>query len=159
MPNQRIQRTEAADAQNVSSRVMDKPQPKRRRLPWALIVFVCIVLPLVLFTYVVNYGISLGRAAVRGDLQGVMRIVERNPKLVNSYPDRSTPLHYAAANGHLRVVKYLVENGADVRTSNENGITAEEWARQNGHVEVAEVCNLKEQPSHALDLVIHLELA
>ena len=69
------------------------------------------------------------------DLLKVKALIERDPAIVNSYPDGSTPLHYAAAQGNLEIAKYLVEHGAEVTRVNERGITAEQWAQQNHHLE------------------------
>lgn len=117
---------------------MEETSARRRKTRWVAVLVGCLLLLFLAFIYAVNYGMSIGRAASQGNLPEVMRIVGRNPRMVNSYPDGATPLHYAAANGHLEVVKYLVEKGADVSRANENGLTAEQWARQKGHLDVAE---------------------
>jgi ankyrin repeat protein len=109
---------------------------------WRIALLICSQVLLILVATLVWWmnaspAMSLAKAAARGDLEEVRKTVDRNPELVNSYPDGSTPLHYAAANGHLAVVKFLVSRGADPTRPNEQGLTPAQWARQEHHETVA----------------------
>jgi len=101
---------------------------------------VVIVLPIIALCatlfYFANfqYGWQLEYAQ---DLSKVKEVVEREPAIIDSWPNGSTPLHYAAAQGRLEIVMYLVDRGADITAINKRGITAEQWARQNHFLETA----------------------
>jgi len=118
-----------------------RSNPARIRQRLLIIALVLIVLsPFGVIFWLANFGFDmpLGRAAGRGDLAAVQDYLKEKPEAVNSFPDGSTPLHYAAAQGHLEVVKLLVEHGADWTLVNERGKTAEQWALENHHDAVVE---------------------
>jgi ankyrin repeat protein len=78
--------------------------------------------PIEPLTYVSPEGDScLHMAAGRGDLQGVMLLVEAGLD-VNRLGDLSnTPLHYARKGGHQAVVEFLISHGARPELLNEFG--------------------------------------
>ena len=50
--------------------------------------------------------------AQRGNLEGVIDILTKNPDLISSYDiDGQIPLHFAAKFGHFEMVQYLIEQG------------------------------------------------
>jgi ankyrin repeat protein len=52
-------------------------------------------------------------ATLYGDIDAVMRFLERQPSQINSKRNRGmTPLHLAAIGGHREIAEYLLNNGA-----------------------------------------------
>lgn len=61
--------------------------------------------------------------AMKGDLEGVKELIEKDPGTVNAKDsDGRTPLHWACRGVHLDLVKLLVERGADVNAEDNNGV-------------------------------------
>ncbi len=65
----------------------------------------------------------LHRAAEKGDLREVKRLIKEGANVNARNGDGSTPLHKAAQKGHLKVVKYLIRKGADVNAKDRYGYT------------------------------------
>jgi ankyrin repeat protein len=63
-------------------------------------------------------------ASYNGDLEAVKRLIEQDPKLVNSRNSLGRfPLEIAAQTGRMEIVRFLLEKGADVNL-NRDGSTA-----------------------------------
>ncbi len=52
-------------------------------------------------------------AALKGDLQTIQQLVEKNPDLVECQYNYTQPIHFAVREGHVDVVSYLLERGAN----------------------------------------------
>ena len=92
----------------------------------AIIAAICLLVvfpPFVLFTAPSALGViqdflserrtpALIKAARDGNLNKVIKIIERGDSVFISDPSGTMPLHFAAMKGHLDIVKYLVEHGA-----------------------------------------------
>jgi ankyrin repeat protein len=78
---------------------------------------------------------SICRAAGRGDLDEVQRLVGHDPGLVNARIGklRSTPLMRAAEKGHAEVVRWLVDQGVALDERDTDGNTAVSLASSCGH--------------------------
>jgi hypothetical protein len=66
-----------------------------------------VAIPFLLFLAAIFYFANFQygwQLVYQGDLNKVKRVVERDPKIVQSWPDDSTPLHYAAVQGRLEIV-------------------------------------------------------
>lgn len=68
-------------------------------------------------------------AAIRGDLETIERLVEKDPSLVRSHYEYRTPLSFAVRENQLEVAAYLLEHGATFDLGN-----LPEMARDRGHV-------------------------
>src|SRR6516165_1012561 len=51
-------------------------------------------------------------AAIRGDLEGIKRLLAKDPSLVRSHYEYRTPLSFAVRENQLAVAAYLLEHGA-----------------------------------------------
>lgn len=91
------------------------------------------------FWYIAIYGFDIARAAARGDVEEVERLLDRNPDLLESRADGWTPLNYAAINGRVEVVELILDRGADIDAKNEWGKTSLELAEEKGHTQVVEL--------------------
>ncbi|CAG9854488.1 unnamed protein product [Phyllotreta striolata] len=59
-------------------------------------------------------------ACENGNLDQVTRLIEENPKLINSTDkDKYTPLHRACYSNHVNIVEYLLEKGANIAAETE----------------------------------------
>jgi ankyrin repeat protein len=69
-------------------------------------------------------------AAAKGLLELVKELVERRNVSVNiqTYNNKSTPLHLAASRGHLDVVEFLVNQGANPNITDGEGGSALHYA-------------------------------
>ncbi len=74
-------------------------------------------------------------AAIRGDLEAIRTLVERDPNLVNCEYEYLTPLRFAVRENHRAVVDFLVEKGAD--PAYEAGDSLVTIARDRGYAELA----------------------
>jgi ankyrin repeat protein len=54
------------------------------------------------------------KAAERGDLEEVRRLVQQDRMLLDAESDNMSPLTAAAARGRVQVVRYLLDEGADI---------------------------------------------
>jgi len=76
-------------------------------------------------------------AAKRGDLEEVMSLVRRDPRVMESRDDSSggvTPLYSAIWSDKLEVVYYLLDQGAGVKSHDEIGRTVLHAACIRGHL-------------------------
>jgi ankyrin repeat protein len=73
------------------------------------------------------------RAARRGDVDALRRLLERDPNLVRY----GEPLHFAVREGHLEAVRLLIDAGADTDGLGHGGETLATVARDRGHDAVA----------------------
>jgi ankyrin repeat protein len=82
------------------------------------------------------------RAAARGDVDEVTRLLDAEPHLLEARDGRrydATPLVVAAQEGHVGVVRLLLERGAEVNAAGLYGYTALHEAAGGGHEEVVNV--------------------
>jgi hypothetical protein len=74
-----------------------------------------------------SIAMDIWRAAARGDLREVQRIVGEHPTVVNAiglrYP-KVAPLTSASENGHVAVVRWLLDKGAAINEKNAGWGTA-----------------------------------
>ncbi len=52
-------------------------------------------------------------AAMKGDLEAVERLVEKNPNIVRCHYAYRTPLYFAVRENRTEVVEFLLDHGAD----------------------------------------------
>lgn len=57
-------------------------------------------------------------AAISGDLDGIKRLLEKDPGLVRSNYEYRTPLYFAVRENQIEVAKYLLEHGAQFNFGN-----------------------------------------
>ncbi|MBN2181513.1 MAG: ankyrin repeat domain-containing protein [Sedimentisphaerales bacterium] len=64
------------------------------------------------------------KAAYKGDLKKVKKIIDRKPNQINVQDVLGkTPLHFASSKGHIEIVEFLLNNDADVDTEMFTGDT------------------------------------
>ena len=78
---------------------------------------------------------SFKKAAKKGDLAAVKRVVEKSGLDVNCMRGH-TPLYVASENNHLNIVEYLVDNGADMNKIRVSHQTPLYVAIERGHFDV-----------------------
>ena len=67
-------------------------------------------------------------AAMDGNLEEVMRLIEEDPEIVDSTDEiDQSALHCASFEGHVEVVPYLLDQGANIDKKGFNGGTAVTW--------------------------------
>jgi len=70
-------------------------------------------------------AITIFEAAATGKINNVIRLLARDPELVNKYAgDGFQPLGLACFFGHYDVAEYLVKAGANVNSKSNNGLKA-----------------------------------
>lgn len=108
-------------------------------------------------------AINIFEASATGKLNNVIRLLARDPQLVNAYAeDGFQPLGLACTFGHLETAEYLIKAGAPINFSSRNGLKATpiQSAAAAGHENVVKVLlqlgadpNVREQggytPLHA----------
>jgi ankyrin repeat protein len=70
-------------------------------------------------------------AAIGGDLDGIKRLLEKDPSLVRSNYEYRTPLYFAVRENQIEVAKYLLEHGAKFNFGNYVDV-----ARDRGYTEM-----------------------
>lgn len=86
--------------------------------------------------------LTLHEACVTGRITHVIRLLARNPELVNQpSPDGYFPLGLAAFFGHAEIVSYLIAAGAAVNAPSQNSlrVTPLHSAAAGRHLEVAQI--------------------
>ncbi|MHC4536781.1 MAG: ankyrin repeat domain-containing protein, partial [Planctomycetota bacterium] len=69
-------------------------------------------------------GKPIHRAAYKGDLEKVKKIIDRNSLQVNVQDKMDyTPLHLASGKGHIEIVEFLLNHGAVTESENFIGDT------------------------------------
>ncbi|XP_072178740.1 transient receptor potential cation channel subfamily A member 1-like [Diadema setosum] len=78
--------------------------------------------------YVINYGgddenTPLHEACIKGHLQMVKMLCEKDAKINVPNWNKLSPLHFACFKGHQKVAEYLMEQGADISLADYEGLT------------------------------------
>lgn len=108
-------------------------------------------------------AVTIFEAAATGKINNILRLLARDPQLVNAYaPDGFQALGLASYFGHYDVAEYLIKAGAPVNSPSRNGLKAApiQSAAAAGHTKVVELLlqhgaepNVREQggytPLHA----------
>jgi uncharacterized protein len=108
-------------------------------------------------------AINIFEASATGKINNVIRLLARDPQLVNAYSeDGFQPLGLASYFGHLELAKYLIKAGTPINSPSRNGLKATpiQSAAAAGHDKVVNVLldnganpNVREQggytPLHA----------
>jgi ankyrin repeat protein len=108
-------------------------------------------------------AITIFEAAATGKINNILRLLARDPQLVNAYAeDGFQPLGLAAYFGHDDVVEYLSKAGAPINSPSRNGLNAApiQSAAAAGHTKIVDLLlkqgadpNVREQggytPLHA----------
>ena len=87
-------------------------------------------------------ALTIFEAAAAGKINNILRLLARDPQLVNAYAeDGFQPLGLAAYFGHLESAEYLVKAGAPVNSASRNGLKATplQSATSAGHVKIVEM--------------------
>lgn len=70
-------------------------------------------------------AVNIFEAAATGKINNIIRLLARNPELVNSYTeDGFQPLGLACFFGHIDSAEYLVKAGAPINAQSRNGLKA-----------------------------------
>ncbi len=86
------------------------------------------------------WGADIFQAIDAGDLQQVVRMIEREPGLLDvKNGGQMTPLNHAARRGQTEIVRHLLSRGADPLVPNGYGRTPFHAAVMGGHAAVAEL--------------------
>jgi ankyrin repeat protein len=108
-------------------------------------------------------ALTIFEAAATGKINNILRLLAREPQLVNTYAeDGFQPLGLASYFGHYDVAEYLVKAGAPINSPSRNSLNAApmQSAAAAGHVKIVELLlkykadpNVREQggytPLHA----------
>ncbi len=80
------------------------------------------------------------KAARKGDLEKVKRIIDRDPNQINAQDLlKMTPLYLASMKGHTEVVEFLLEHGADIELGNDLNERPLAKAAKFGHYDTVKV--------------------
>ena len=103
-------------------------------------------------------AITIFEAAATGKINNVIRLLARDPNLVNAYAeDGFSPLGLASYFGHFDVAEYLVRAGASINAVSHNGLRAApiQSAAAGGHRRIVKMLvehgadpNIREQGGH-----------
>lgn len=104
-------------------------------------------------------ALTIFEAAATGKINNILRLLARDPQLVNAYAsDGFQPLGLAAYFGHFESAEYLVKAGAPVNSPSRNDLKATplQSATAAGHVKIVEMLlkhradpNVQEQGGYA----------
>ena len=79
----------------------------------------------------------LHKACIKGDVTGVMRLVDVDDHMINAQDNiGQTPLHRACCLGHSDIVKTLILAGADETITSDYGRTPVQLTKDRGHLEL-----------------------
>jgi ankyrin repeat protein len=87
-------------------------------------------------------ALTIFEAAATGKINNILRLLARDPQLVNAYAgDGFQPLGLAAYFGHLDSAEYLVKAGAPINSPSRNALKATplQSAAAAGHVKIVEM--------------------
>jgi len=87
-------------------------------------------------------ALTIFEAAATGKINNILRLLARDPQLVNAYTaDGFQPLGLAAYFGHFESAEYLVKAGAPVNSPSRNDLKATplQSAAAAGHVQIVEM--------------------
>lgn len=84
-------------------------------------------------------GDRLCRAARKGEVRAIQRLIEGGASVNGRDQHGWTPLHRAAFKGHVDAVRVLIEKGAETNAKDEDGYTALHCAAESGHADVIEL--------------------
>ncbi len=84
-------------------------------------------------------GASLSKAAKKGDLERVEKLIAEGADLDQTDFRGNSPIYHAASKGHADVVEALAQAGADIEIDNSFGSTPLHVASRYGHVDVIRV--------------------
>lgn len=62
-------------------------------------------------------------SAASGDLESIIRLMNRGLDINEGDYDKRTPLHLAVSAGHIDIIKHLIENGANINCRDRWGAT------------------------------------
>ena len=82
---------------------------------------------------------SLVKAAARGDIKGVEKLLAGGADVNVKSEEGDSPLHMAAAGGHMKLAEFLADRGADVESKDGKGNTPLLEAVDKGHKDIAEL--------------------
>ena len=82
---------------------------------------------------------GLMRAASKGQLQNVKKLINAGEDVNAANAEGDTPLHYAASNGHKDILKILLQAGAAVNATDNYGETPLHDAASNGHKDILKI--------------------
>jgi ankyrin repeat protein len=82
---------------------------------------------------------GLLRAAIHGDNDRVLSLLEKGVDIGSMDDNFCTALHHASENGHKDLVKVLLERGASIEQRDNFGHSALARASQGGHIEVVKL--------------------
>jgi len=104
-------------------------------------------------------GLTIFEAAATGKINNIIRLLARDPNLVNAYAeDGFQPLGLACFFGHLDTAEYLVKAGASMNTLSNNELKAApiHSATTGGHCKIVEILlqhgadpNIREQGGYS----------
>jgi len=85
-------------------------------------------------------GSEIHQAVVRGDLEAVKTLIEKEPACIHSKDQEgNTPLYYAAGGSSQEIVKLLIQKGAHINDANLEGVIPMHVAAYAGRVPIAEL--------------------
>ena len=82
---------------------------------------------------------GLMRAASKGQLQNVKKLINAGEDVNAANAEGDTPLHYAASNGHKDILNILLQAGAAVNATDSEGNTPLHWAAKGGHKDILKI--------------------